>query len=317
MAISLESIRNKVKQDTPKLTNTNSSYGDGSVYPHWNIDEGQHVKLRFLPDADPTNEVFWREKQVIKLAFAGIKGDPNSKPTTVSIPCIEMFAGYENKCPILKVVRGWYKDGSGIEKSFANKYWKKKSYIFSGFVHENPLADPVPVNPIRRFVISPQIFNTVKAGLMDSELEQLPTDYLRGLDFIVQKTNKGGYSDYTTSKYVRKESALTTDELSAIDQYGLLSLSAYLPKMPTDDELAIMVEMFNSSVDGEAYDAEKFGDYFRPVGYRGDDEDDNRGNKVEKESVAKAPIATNEEAEARHANSLAIIKAIQKDRIKG
>jgi hypothetical protein len=54
------------------------------------------------------------------------------------------------------------------------KYWKKKSYLFQGFVRENALPDDkAPDNPIRRFVISPQIFNLIKAALMDPELENL------------------------------------------------------------------------------------------------------------------------------------------------
>ena len=43
------------------------------------------------------------------------------------------------------------------------KYWKKKSYIFQGFVTQNPLnEDSTPENPIRRFIIGPQIFNIIR-----------------------------------------------------------------------------------------------------------------------------------------------------------
>ena len=92
----------------------------------------------------------------------------------------------------------------------ANKYWKKRSYLFQGFVRQNPIGDDkVPSNPIRRFVISPQIFAIIKASIMDPEMEEIPTHYTRGLDFNVKKTSKGGYADYSTSNWARKETALT------------------------------------------------------------------------------------------------------------
>jgi hypothetical protein len=147
------------------------------------------------------------------------------------------------------------------------KYWKKKSYLFQGFVRENPLKDDkTPENPIRRFIISPQIFNLVKSALMDPELENLPTDYAGGLDFTATKTSKGGYADYSTSKWSRKESALTQDEAEAIEKFGLYNLADFLPKRPNEAELKIMKEMFEASVDGQPYDEEKWGAYFKPRG---------------------------------------------------
>jgi len=101
---------------------------------------------------------------------------------------------------------------------------------------------------------------------MDPELEELPTDLLRGLDFRITKTSKGGYADYSTSKWARKESALTEAEQAAIEQYGLYDLSTFLPKKPTDVELKVIKEMFEASVDGQPYDTERWGQYFRPAG---------------------------------------------------
>jgi hypothetical protein len=147
------------------------------------------------------------------------------------------------------------------------KYWKKRSYIFQGFVRENPLADDkTPENPIRRFIIGPQIFAVIKSALMDPELEELPTDLQRGLDFRITKTSKGGYADYNTSKWARKESALTEAEQVAVDKNGLFDLSTFLPKKPTEAEVKVIKEMFEASVDGQSYDTERWGQYFRPAG---------------------------------------------------
>jgi hypothetical protein len=101
---------------------------------------------------------------------------------------------------------------------------------------------------------------------MDPELEELPTDYMRGLDFRVAKTSKGGYADYNTSKWARKESALLESEQAAVDTHGLFDLSTFLPKKPTDVELKVIKEMFEASVDGQPYDTERWGQYFRPAG---------------------------------------------------
>jgi hypothetical protein len=143
--------------------------------------------------------------------------------------------------------------------------------LFQGFVRDNPLGDDkTPENPIRRFIISPQIFNLIKNALMDPEMENLPTDYQAGLDFNVKKTSKGGYADYNTSTWARKESSLTADEAGAIEQFGLYDLADFLPKKPSDVELKVMKEMFEASVDGQPYDPDRWSAYFKPAGFQSD-----------------------------------------------
>jgi hypothetical protein len=239
-----------------------SQGGDNAIYPHWNMDEGHSATLRFLPDSDTKNTFFWVERAMIRLPFAGIKGEADSKQVMIQVPCVEMWG---DACPILAEVRTWFKDKS--LEDMGRKYWKKRSYIMQGFVRENPLTeDRSPENPIRRFIIGPQIFTIIKSALMDPELEELPTDYERGLDFRISKSSKGGYADYNTSKWARKESGLTDVEQAAIEQFGLFNLNDFLPKRPTDVELRVIKELFEASVDGQAYDTERWGQYFRPAG---------------------------------------------------
>ena len=258
---SLAEIRARLQAAESKQSGQ-SSGGDNGIYPHWNMEEGQSAVVRFLPDGNSKNTFFWVERAMIKLPFAGIKGDADSKQTQVQVPCVEMWG---DSCPILAEVRGWFKDKSLEE--MGRKYWKKRSYIMQGFVRENPLTeDRVPENPIRRFIIGPQIFQIIKASLMDPDLEELPTDLERGLDFRITKTGKGGYADYSTSKWARKESALSESEQAAIATHGLFELASFLPKRPTDVELRVMKEMFEASVDGQSFDMERWGQYFRPAG---------------------------------------------------
>ena len=262
---SLADIRARIAAQDNKTNNKGSNtQSDNSIYPHWNIDEGTTATVRFLPDANSSNTFFWVERQLIKLPFNGVKGDPNIKQTIVQVPCIEMY-GTGETCPILAEVRPWYKDET--LKEMANKYWKKRSYIFQGFVRQNPLGDDkVPANPIRRFVISSQIFNVIKSSLMDPEMEELPTDYLHGVDFNIKKTSKGGYADYSTSNWARKESPLNEAEQAAIEAHGLFNLTDFLPKKPNEAELRIIKEMFEASVDGQPFDNERWGSYYRPWG---------------------------------------------------
>ena len=259
---SLAEIRARLAASENKPGSGGSGGGDGSIYPHWNMEEGQSATLRFLPDGNTKNTFFWAERAMIRLPFNGVKGEMDSKQVFVQVPCVEMWG---DTCPVLTEVRTWFKDKS--LEDMGRKYWKKRSYIFQGFVRENPLHDDkTPANPIRRFIIGPQIFTIIKGALMDPELEELPTDLLRGLDFRITKGAKGGFADYNSSKWSRKESALTEAEQAAITEHGLYDLGSFLPKKPTDVDLKIIKEMFEASVDGQSYDTERWGNYFRPAG---------------------------------------------------
>jgi len=261
MAMTLAEIRAKLQaQETRK--SGDKPQGDNAIYAHWNIPENTTARVRFLPDGNPKNDFFWVERQMINLPFAGIKGQSDSKPVTVKVPCVEMWGA---ACPILAEVRTWFKDPN--LEDMGRKYWKKRSYLFQGFVRDNPIGDDkTPENPIRRFIISPQIFNLIKNALMDPELDQRPDDYQEGLDFNIKKTSKGGYADYNTSTWARKPTALTSDEAGAVEQYGLYNLSDFMPKQPTDVELSVIKEMFEASVDGQPYDPDRWANYFKPNG---------------------------------------------------
>ena len=259
----LAEIRAKLKEQESRTGGGSSSGGgDNAIYPFWNIKEGESATLRFLPDGDDSNTFFWKERLMIKLPFNGVKGETDSRPVQVQVPCMEM---YGDTCDILNEVRGWFKDPS--LEDMGRKYWKKRSYIFQGFVTDNPLQeDSTPENPIRRFIIGPQIFQIIKAALMDPDMEELPTDYTAGVDFRLNKTTKGGYADYSTSSWARRERPLSDAEMKAIEANGLFKLPDFLPKKPSEVEVKVMKEMFEASVDGEAYDMDRFGQYFRPAG---------------------------------------------------
>ena len=49
-----------------KAGGNQSTGGDNSIYPHWNMEEGASANLRFLPDANPKNTFFWQERAMIR-----------------------------------------------------------------------------------------------------------------------------------------------------------------------------------------------------------------------------------------------------------
>jgi len=279
MAMTLAEIRAKLQANENR--GSGKSQGDNAIYAHWNIPENTTARVRFLPDANTKNSFFWVERAMIRLPFAGIKGQADSKMVNVQVPCMEMWG---EACPILAEVRPWFKDANLEE--MGRKYWKKRSYLFQGFVRENPIGDDkTPENPIRRFIISPQIFNLIKNALMDPDMENLPTDYSAGLDFNIKKTSKGGYADYNTSTWARKETALNSDEAEAIEKHGLYDLNDFLPKKPTDVELRVIKEMFEASVDGQPYDPDRWSNYYKPSGFKG-------GSGVDADALPEAkPVA--------------------------
>jgi hypothetical protein len=316
----LAEIRAKLQQSAQNTGG--SSGGDNAIFPHWNIAENTNVTVRFLPDGDTNNTFFWIERAMIKLPFAGIKGETNSKPVTVQVPCMEMWG---ETCPVLTEVRPWFKDKS--LEDMGRKYWKKKSYLFQGYVVDSQYKEDgkTPENPIRRFIIGSQIFNIIKAALLDPDMEELPTDGLRGVDFRIVKTSKGGYADYNTSKWSRKESALTEAEQAAVDKHGLFDLSTFMPKKPSDVELKVMKEMFEASVDGQPYDTERWGQYFRPAGVQAPAGGSANAAPAAKpapapvddvpfeadEPAAAAPVATESKSGQNAQDILAMIRARQ------
>ena len=284
---SLADIRARLQAQDNKSSGSNFS-GDNAIYPFWNIPEQSTAVMRFLPDLNESNPFFWAERLMIRLPFTGIKGDNDSKNCFVQVPCMEMFG---ETCPVLTEVRTWFKDAS--LEDMGRKYWKKRSYVFQGFVLDSPLAeDTVPENPIRRFIIGPQIFQILKAALMDPELEELPVDYTQGLDFRLTKTTKGGYSDYSTSSWSRRERALDKDEMGAITEHGLWNLSDFLPKKPEETAINVIKDMFEASVDGDAYES---GDNDCEAGDDDNDDKDDHdgagaGTRSGESALVSAPI---------------------------
>ena len=273
----LAEIRAKLLEQENRGNNRSQQGGsDNGIYAFWNIPEGQSATLRFLPDGDDTNTYFWRERQMIRIPFSGVAGGDEHKACTVTVPCMEMW---NETCPIHAEIRPWFKDPS--MEDMARKYWKKRSYLFQGFVVDSPIQeDSTPENPIRRFIINPSIFNIIKAALMDPDFPELPTDFDQGTDFRLTKTQKGQYADYSTSNWARRERSLGEAERNAVAEHGLFNLEDFMPKKPGAEEVNAIFEMFEASVDGQLYDPSRWGNFYRPAGVQ-----------IDMNASAPAPVA--------------------------
>lgn len=268
----LAEVRAKLLAAQQKGNNNQNrqSSGDNASYPFWNMAVGNQATLRFLPDGNPDNTYFWEKREVIKLPFEGVVGGdyPTNKQVTVTVPCVDMFG---MTCPIIAGTKHLWK-GSEEEKQLARIYWKKKSFIYQGFVVASPFEEEnAPENIIRRFVINPTIHEIIEKSLVDPDMEDMPTDYDGGLDFRIAKTQKGEWANYSSSSWARRPRSLNETERGAIEKNGLFKLNEFLGRKPDQDEVDAIKAMFEASLAGEPFDMASFGQYYKPYGARGDD----------------------------------------------
>jgi hypothetical protein len=238
------------------------------VYKHWDIPLNSEATVRFLPDANPDNEYFWVTKLTINLPFSGQVGGEyaTDNDVSVTVPCMEMFG---KTCPIITATRPWWKDDA--KKDLARQYYKKKSYIYQGFVVNSPFEESnPPENPIRRFSISQSIYDIIYAGIMNPEFEDMPIDFVGGRDFKIKKTQKGEYANYGASQWRLTPRALSENELIAIDQHGLFDLREILGEEPDSDGVEAIKQMFKDSIEGKPFDFDSYGHLYRAYGARED-----------------------------------------------
>ena len=89
--------------------------------------------------------------------------------------------------------------------------------------------------------------------------------------------------------------------MAAIQQHGLYNLKDFLPKKPGEVELKVMSEMFAASVDGEVFDMERWGQYFRPSGYNS-----NTNTTAASTAPAAAPAQTEAASVSAHTPAASI-----------
>lgn len=233
--LSLTALKNAFKAQTNDEVRENLS---NNYYPFWNLKPGERVVIRFLPDKNENNpRGFLVEKVFHTLTINGQKK---------MVPCLTMFG---EDCPICKLSQEYYKAKDEVN---GKKYWRKKQYIAQALIIEDPLppnkeTGETHEGKVRYFALGYQIYKVIADAFASDELEEVPTDFKNGYDFIIKKTEQGGFASYAVgTKFANKQRALTKEELAIIDE-NMIDLSTLLPKNPGIEKIQAML---NADING-------------------------------------------------------------------
>lgn len=307
MALNLQEMRAKMESKNASAQFQNNT-ASSDIFKFGDLKVGDEVRIRFVEDADTTNSFFWRERHSRTLRFDSLllpNGSTMAKDTYVSVPafnlksnetnCDDLPQEYlykSNEDVIQQKIKGFWIDGDKTSQALYNKFGKKVTYIFQGFVRT-----PGYETKLYRFVINKDLFNLIKTFMTDSEIEDVPCDVHNGRDFILRVAEKNAVingvntkvKDYVTqSKWSSKVSPLTSEELAYLENTGAFDLKKYLPKKPTPEQESIMLDMYNASYDGNPYDIKNWASTYRPDNIRLDQD----GNVKLKEGEATVNIAS-------------------------
>lgn len=300
MGLSLEQLRAAFKKSENNGGNRQNNY-----YPFWDIKEGQTVTVRFIPDKNTQNPMgFLVEKKTHPLTINGEKK---------TVPCLTM---YGEQCPICKVSSAYFKD-EGKQSVNGKKFWRKAQQIAQAIIVDDPLpADETTgekhTGKVRFLALGKQLADVIKEGLGDPDLEENPTDFEGGYDFVIKKTMKDEYASYQVgSKFKGKQRKLTAEELEAVKEQAI-DLSTLLPGEPEVEELETMLE---SAITGQGYtesqkQAKKPAS--KPVAVETSDDSDDESEESTDETPAKATkVAPKEEPKEFDEEADAILASIR------
>ncbi len=194
-----------------------------NYYPFWEMPEGTHAVVRFLPDGNDENPLgFVVEKRMHNLTINGEKK---------SVPCMTM---YGEECPICKVSKAFYDKG---DEDRGKQYWRKRQYLTQAIIVEDPLPPDQQTKETYEgkvccLALGFQLYNIVKDAIKSGELDDVPYKFKNGVDFIIKRSKQGKFSTYTVgSKFMRKNRDLSDDEV-ALAQEHMIDLSTLLPRQP-------------------------------------------------------------------------------------
>ena len=264
----IEALREKL---AAKQTNGGKSFQSGVLYPFSKVPVGQQAVVRFLPDGNKNNDLFWQENIYYRLPFPGIEGerpDENRGTVFVNVPCPHQWKG---DCPIFNEIQPiWKSHPNEEQKNFARRYTRKREYYYNVLVCDNPLTEEgLPESPVRRIRFYKALHQKVLDFIGDKEVHHLPTDYDHGVDFRIKVTKNGQWNSYDTSDFSRSERALSDGERKSLEHFGLHDLSECVYRRPDEEGWKAVMEMFRASANDEYWDP-KWAQYYKPANYKGE-----------------------------------------------
>ena len=280
MALDISKLRAKAQAQAAKAQS--QSQVSNTVFPFSSLNVGDSVRIRFIDDGEP-NDVFWRERRTRVIPFNSVKqadGQVINNRCWVDVPAFNLKYNelllsnlpenylYKSEDDVIQAkIKGFW-DMGDEGKTLYYKYGRKKTYIFQGFVR----SDGYDKNKIYRFIVNEELFNLIKSFLTNDEIDTIPTDRERGLDFILNVTGKIAningkpqeVKDYSTSTWSRKETPLTQEELASLETTPPFVLKDFIFARPSVEQERVMLEMFDASMEDESYDVVKWGKVFKP-----------------------------------------------------
>jgi hypothetical protein len=239
----------------------------------------QMCTVRLMPDADETNEFgMWRDHTSRKLSFKGVLGQDASKIVSVTVPAFNTTSREELNVPAhcrftnkedviqcrLADIRANHPNGVEIY----TQYKRKTTHHYWGFVRNDPGVETDETRPQdirRRFMFVGSIHDGIKSYIMSPRTKYYPTDLEHGCELDISVKLDGKFNNYVP-QFAREETSLTEDELRVCEELGYLNLNEYLLAKPTDEQLVAMLEMFEASLGGMAYEPKKWGEFYKPFG---------------------------------------------------
>jgi hypothetical protein len=224
-------------------------------YPFHKLPENKSTTVRFLPDANPDNELgFLVERRTHELVIDGERQ---------RVACLET---YGDKCPICDLSRQYYKAKDTVN---GKKFWPKKDHLARVLI----VKDGLPPDPetgetytgkVVTLSLGKTLYDIIAHNISSGDLgDELPCSVEEGTDFIITRTTRPGpngekYSDYALSKFARQSRALEDEELATFemeDENGntpnFVDLSTMLAKKPSVEFVEGILEKALGN-DGEA-----------------------------------------------------------------
>lgn len=281
--LDLNALRAKYAAETAKIKNNSNNF-TSQVFDFRNLKVGDSVRVRFIEDSDE-NPVFWRERRTRNLKFNSVKdtsGAVLNQATYVDIPAFNkkfdevLWSNlpneylYGNDEDVIQKRIGNFWDGTDAGKELYGKFKRRKTYVMRGFLESD--VEGYERNKVYRFIVTEDLFNLISSFMSDTEIAYAPTDKVNGLDFIINVTGKNAslngktqeVKDYTTSKYARKETPLSEEELNYLQNNELPALLTFIYQKPDAEHEQAMIEMFEAIMNDDPYDVTRWGKFYKP-----------------------------------------------------
>ena len=273
----LAELRAKVQ----RAQNRTSTFDSSSIFSFKNLNVGDKIRIRFVADGE-SNDWFWRPLNTRSLLFNSIKlntGEVIQNRTYVSVPAFNIKKGevnlnnlpenylyYSNDDVIQQKIRGFW-NGTKEGEDLYNKFGRNQRYIFQGFVRAEGYE-----TKLYRFIINKDLFQLIYSLMSDDEIDTIPSDPIKGREFILNVTEKVAsingntqkVKDYSTSKWSSNISPLTEAEQEWINNNGAFILKNYIPARPSTEQELAMLELFEASYNEDPYDYNRWFNIFKP-----------------------------------------------------